>query len=237
METKKIFPYLLALFGETLIILCWLHFGKSFQYNVIILNIFVTSIIFILFYSRLVIPWIDLNEKSSKEVGYIGSKMFFSLLYAIAAIGAMAYFNTERPLSFDKQILIHCILFFILLLGLFQSYISGNKVVSVYEEEKEQRGRLVEMIEASKLVLSKIDQIEESVPSEIKSKLNEILDELRFLSPCNHTEAIRLEKYFIESMNSINSQLFVIPLNIEEINKKIKDCDRISKERKLFYSN
>lgn len=89
MNAKKIFSLLLALFGEALIVFCFLHFGKNVQTEILILNIIVSTIIYCLVFVDFIFPWVNLKDKSQKQIGSIGLRWFFTFFYLILAIGVI----------------------------------------------------------------------------------------------------------------------------------------------------
>lgn len=236
MNAKKIFTLLLVIFGEALIILCFLHFGRNVQTEILTLNIVVSSLIYCLLFIDIIVPWVDLKDKSQKTIGSIGLYWFFAFFYMIVAIGAMVVFNSVKPIHFISQIIIHGILFFFLLLGFFMAFSSSDKVREIYIEEKQNRDSIDEMKKATKEVQLKIDQMK-NIPTDIINKLNDIQENLRFLSPCNNSNAYELEAKFIEEIRVLNNCFFDIPLNIEKINDNIQNCNRTLTERKKVFSN
>jgi len=236
MNAKKIFSILLVIFGEALLILCFLHFGRNVQTEILTLNIVVSTIIYCLLFIDIIIPWVDFKDKSQKVIGSIGLRWFFTFFYMLLAIGAMVVFNSVKPIHFTNQIIIHGILFFLLLLGFFIAFISSDKVRGVYVEEKQNRDRIDEMKKATKEVQLKIDQMK-NIPTDIINKLNDLQENLRFLSPCNNSNAYELEAKFVEEMRALNGCFFDIPLNLEKINDNIQNCNRTLKERKQVFSN
>jgi len=236
MNTKKIFSLLLVLFGEALIILCFLHFGRNVQTEILTLNIVVSSIIYCLLFIDIIVPWVDFKDKSQKTIGSIGLRWFFTFFYMLLAIGAMVIFNVVKPIHFTNQIIIQGILLFFLLLGFFMAFASSDKVREVYVEEKQNRDRIDEMKKATKEVQLKIDQMK-NIPTDIINKLNDLQENLRFLSPCNNSNAYELEAKFVEEMRALNGCFFDIPVNIEKINDNIQNCNRTLKERKQVFSN
>jgi hypothetical protein len=236
MSSKKTFSLLLALFGEALIIFFFLYFFKNTQIEVLILNIFVSTIIYCLLFADLIFPWVNLKDKTQKQIGSIGIRWFFTYSYLILAIGAMVYFNNEKPTHFAYQLMIHGILLFIILLGLFISFSTSEKVSEVYFEEKENRDRIDELKKATKELILKVDSMS-NIPSEIKTRINELQENLRYLSPTNNIESIRIESKFIEEVRALKNCFLDNPLNIEIINDNIKNCERTYKERKQIFSN
>jgi chromosome segregation ATPase len=154
----------------------------------------------------------------------------------LLAIGAMVVFNSVKPIHFTNQIIIQGILFFFLLLGFFMAFSTSDKVKEVYVEEKQNRDRVDEMKKATKEVQLKIDQMK-NIPTDIVNKLNDLQENLRFLSPCNNSNAYELEAKFVEEMRALNGCFFDIPLNLEKINDNIQNCNRTLKERKQIFSN
>ncbi len=236
MNAKRIFSLLLALFGEALLIFCFLHFGKNVQSEILTLNIIVSTIVYCLVFADFLLPWINPKEKSQKQIGSSGLRWFFTLFYLILAIGVMIIFNSVKPIHFTNQIIIHGILFFLLLLGLFMAFSSSDKVREVYIEEKQNRDRIDEMKKATKELQLKLDAMN-NIPAEIVNRINELQENLRYLSPSNSSDAIGLESKFVEEMRVLSSCFADNPINIEKIISNIKNCERTYKERKQVFSN
>ena len=116
------------------------------------------------------------------------------------------------------------------------AFSSSDKVREVYVEEKQNRDRIDEMKKATKEVQLKIDQMK-NIPTDIINQLNDLQENLRFLSPCNNSKAYELEAKFVEEMRALNGCFFDIPVNIEKINDNIQNCNRTLKERKQVFSN
>ena len=106
MNAKKMFSLFIALFGEALIILGFLHFGKKLESEILKLNIVISSIIYSLVFVDFIFPWVNLKDKAQKHIGSIGLRWFFTYLYLAIAIGAMVIFNTVKPIHFINQIII-----------------------------------------------------------------------------------------------------------------------------------
>jgi len=236
MNTKRIFSLLLALFGEALLIFCFLHFGKNIQSEILTLNIIVSTIIYCLVFVDALLPWINLKDKTQKQIGSIGLRWFFTFFYLILAIGVMIIFNSVKPIHFTNQIIIHGILFFLLLLGLFMALSSSDKVREVYFEEKQNRDRIDEMKKVTKELQLKLDAMND-IPAEIVNRINELQENLRYLSPSNSSDSLGLESKFVEEMRVLSSCFLDNPLNFEKIISNIKNCERTYKERKQVFSN
>lgn len=236
MAVNKPFSMLLALFGEALIIMSFLYFGKNTDVEILTLNIVVTSIVYGLFFMDILIPWVDFKSRSQKTIGSIGIRWFYSILYGALAIGGMVVFNKIPPLEFTLQLLIQGILFFILLLGFYLSFTASEKVEQIYVEEKQLRDQIDGMKAITKELQLKIDAMQD-IPSEIVLRINELQDNLRFLSPCNDRVAVELEQQFINEMRALDLSFTEKPLNTESTIRHIQNCERTYKERKQVFSN
>ncbi len=236
MNTKRIFSLLIALFGEALLIFCFLHFGKNVQSEITTLNIIISTIIYCLFFVDALAPWINLKDKTQKQIGSIGLRWFFAFFYLILAVGVMIIFNYVKPIHFTNQVIIHGILFFLLLLGLFMAFSSSDKVREVYFEEKQNRDRIDEMKKVTKELQVKLDAMN-NIPAEIVTRINELQENLRFLSPSNSSDSMGLESKFLEEMKVLGNCFADTPLDMEKIISNIKNCERTYKERKQVFSN
>ena len=222
--------------GEALIIISFLYFGRSSPSKILILNIVVSSIIFSLFFLDILIPKVDLKDKTQKEVGSLGLRWFFSSAYIIAAIAVMVIFNNYKPIDGNSQIIIQGVLFFLLAIGLYISMTAADKVSEVYAEEKRILNPVEDIRKAVKDVESKLNQIKD-VPPEIISGIKELKENLRFISPGNNPDILELETNLFNEIKSVQAGLIDIPLNKENIIENIKNCERMCKELKEIYSN
>ncbi len=236
MNTKKIFSIFLILLGEALIIVSFLYFGRNLTTNILVLNIIVSSIIYLLWFVEKFIPMINLKDKTQKGVGSLGLKWVFTFLYAVSAIGVMVVFNTIRPIDVNAQIIFHGILFFLLLVGLYFVFYSSQKAGEVFGEEAGNRSRLDEIKTSTKEVKLKLDQME-NIPSDITVRMTALFENLRFISPSNNREAITLEASFLRDIKVLQDCLSEIPNNFDKIIENIKNCEATFKERKQIFSN
>jgi len=236
MNAKNLFSLLLLLIGEALIIVCFLFFGKDLDKDILKLDVIVSSVIYTLFFIDLIFPLINFADKSQKAVGSIGLRWFFTIIYAIIAILAMFFLQNVKPIEANSQIIIQCILFFLLLIGLFFSVSSSAKVKEVYLEEKQNRNRIDDMKKGTKEMQLKLDQMK-TIPAGIIVKVKALQDDLRYISPSNNQAAIDLENSFVHEIKAALNSLIDSPLNYDKITELILNCERVLKERKQIYSN
>jgi hypothetical protein len=91
------------------------------------------------------------------------------------------------------------------------------------------------MKKATKRLQLKLDALS-SMPDEFTRRINELQENLRFLSPCNDSSASELEAQYIQKINELSQHFSEVPLNTEKIVMFIKDCERTYKERKQIFS-
>ena len=235
MNSKKIVSILLLLAGEALIIISFLIFGKNFSTEILSLNIVVSTIIYALFFIDILFPMVNFGDKSHKAIGSLGLRWFFTISYSIAAIAAMFFFNYGTPTTITIQVIIHSILVFLLLLGLFTAVSSAQKTQSIYVEEKQTRSGLEEMKKSTKRVQLKLDQMKD-ISNDIINSMNDLQENLRYLSPCDNPEAFELEASFLIQMKAVNDSLLITPIDDEHIIEQIENCKRTYLERKQLFS-
>lgn len=235
MIAKYIYAALLLLVGEALIIISFLYFGSSLAANILTLDIIVSSIIYSLLFIDILLPMCDFKDKSQKIVGSLGIRWFITGVYKLFAIGAMAIFIFYKPLDFNVQIIIHGILFFLLLIGLYSASTASDKVEEIFYDESQRMNHLTEMRKSIQNLQLKLYQTSNISP-EIIAGISNLQEELRFITPSNNPESVDLEADFLKEIKAINDAIFEIPLNHEKIVARINNCQRICSARKIIFS-
>jgi hypothetical protein len=232
---KALFSWLLLFFGEAIIIAAFVIFGENTPDDILVLNIVVCSLVYGLFFCNFRAPWIDLKDKSQKQIGAIGLSWFTIWYYAIAAVIFMLATNLFE-LSFTFQFITHCVLLFFLFLGLLLSRHSADKVAEVYHEQTATRSGILEM---KKAMLALKDKISDTagLPDSFVRKVNSLEESLRYISPTDNGEAYELESSFVETIESIRFALQDYSLNAEQIESNLKKCERLYQNRKNIYSS
>jgi hypothetical protein len=234
MDTKKILSLIALFVGEIIIIAAFILFRGSLTNNILVLDILVSSIIYSLFFVDILVPWIDLGDKSQKKVGSLGVRWFFTLFYAIAAIAGMFVCHSSGC-SFETQILCHCVLIFVLILGFVASLHSSGKVQQVYQQETLNRNGILEMKKAITNLKDKMNDLSE-LPEHFICRVNELEENLRFVSPSESAEAHSLERQFVGIIDDISFAVSNYSMNEEAIVSNLKKVERISQNRKNIYS-
>ena len=236
MNAKRIYLILLLIAGEALIVSSFLFFGRHADQNILILNMIISSVIFLLWFAERFVPIIDVADQSHKDVGSIGLKGVFTLVYAFVAIGVMVVFNLFKPIDITSQILIHCTLFFFLLVGLYFTFYSSQKVKDDYISEAENRNPLIEMKKTTGVVQKDLGQMD-GIPAGLIAKLDDLYEKLRFISPSDNKEAHDLENQFLKEMQAIRHYLAETPPDFDKILAALNLCEQAYKERKQIFSN
>jgi len=236
MNVRKIILWLLLLFGEAVIITAFILFKDGTPNNILILNIVVSSIIYGAFFIDILVPWVNFNDESHRRVGSLGVRWFVTLFYASIAIVLMVAANTCYEVTFSTQLIIHCGLLFLFMLGLWAAVHSSDKVRSVYEQEKAHRSGIIEMKNAMRELKDKMNELND-LPDYFIQQINTLETNLRFISPANNHEAHTLESSFVEIVSDIKFAISDFSMNEEQIVNHLKKLERIYQNRRNIYSN
>ena len=226
---------MLFIFGEALIIICFLYFGRNFPQNILTLNIIVSSVIYLLYFSEIILPIGNFKDRSQRTIGSIGILWFFNNLYTILAIAGMIIFNAVYAINFNTQVIIHGILLFSLFLGFYFALSASQKVHDIFTAEDQNRSRLEEMKKITGNIQIRLAQLKD-VPPAVTDRITALHENLRFISPNNQKDAVDLELNFTREIRLVQDDLFEMPVNYERITVNLQNCESIYKERKQMYS-
>jgi len=222
--------------GELILIACFLHFGRKVDQSFLILNCIVSSIIFSLFFIDVLFPMVRQNDKSSRKVGSLGIRWFFTFFYALVAIGTMLFFGLAYPMDILSQVLIHGIFLFLLSLGLWGAYSSSRKVESIYHEQKMGRSQVDEIKRKIGIAKANLEN-KKDVPADVIKGVKNLQEDIRYISPGNTSEALELEIRILAEINKIINGSEKEPIDFEKMQDTIQKCSRLFIERKQVYSN
>jgi len=122
----------------------------------------------------------------------------------------------------------------ILVLGLYFSRSVTEKVSQVYFEEKKLRSNLID-IKAKIEELKFIGQTEGELLQNHNQMLDQLLDNLRYLSPSNNERAVELESSILLELSNIQMAMKEGG-KANEIQEMLMRCDLIYRQRKQLYS-
>ena len=235
MGAKKILWWLLLLFGAAVLITAFILFRGDTPTDILVLNIVVSLIIYSLIFLRYQMPWIDLQDKSQKQVGALGVGWFTVWIYAAATIIVMLVSNFAFDFAFTTQLIIHAVLLFFLLLGIsFTSHIA-DKTREVYQHETQNRSRIIEMKTEMQNLKNAMNNTD-GLPEYFTKRIDSLNENLRFISPANNVEATEMESAFIATLNEIKFAISDFSMNEERIESNLKKAEQIYQNRKNVYS-
>ncbi|MDR2466587.1 MAG: hypothetical protein LBD35_04265 [Prevotellaceae bacterium] len=228
---KKILSILIILSGNAIIHAAFLAFGDKSKAGVLALNMTVSSVV----YGMMVfLIWrtlrMDLNDKSQKRIGALGIVWFAAGLYSLLAVATMLAANLATDLSFPVQLIIHCVLLFLYLLGAMAAHRSSNKTAEVHERETARRSGTDEMKAALRSLRNKISDAD-NLPDSLARRVDSLIEELRFVSPSGSSEAQALERSFVETAAEMTTAVSS-HFGEERIEKGLRRCEHLCSERK-----
>ena len=235
MNTKDILSWLALVLGAAIIIGLFFIFLKDMPDDLFVLNLSVSLLVYALFYVEVLVPWVDWQDKSKSRIGSIGLRWTVTWIYAILAIGSMVVCNTIFNVGFSAQLIIHGMLLLILILGISGALHASDKVTSVYNKEMAAQKGITEMRRAFG-ELKQMVYNSSNTPQEVRSKIEKIEEDLRYISPSEHPEAAALEKQFSEMVRDFCINVNSYSENSDRVMSLLEKVDYILKSRKSIYS-
>lgn len=235
MKLSKLFFWILLLIGEAIIITCFLMFSKLPD-DIRILNITVASLVYILLFVGIKPNWIDLKDKSQKQVGGLGISWVAIALYAMAAIGFMIIANIAFVISFRLQLIIQIILAFFLMIGLFLQMHTNSKVKEVYDTQTKQKAGVTSIKRAIEALKNNIS-LTSDLPQNFIDNINSIDEEIRYMRPSNNDEAEVTEFSILTIINDIDRMIKNYSVYEKDIDLNVKKLEMAVSKRKSLFSN
>ncbi len=235
---------LACLLGALLIVGCFLYWGDEMPTEILVLNIIISLFIYGAFFIDVLCPWIDLKDKSQKQVAGLGLRWVVTWGYAISAIVAMVVMNSGVTVDLIPQLIVHGILAFLMMLGFAMAMMSMEKADEVYHEEASLRRGVADMKGAVEKLSDAL--FAAGANAALTARVAEMTENLRFLSPSNNPDAHTLEEQYVSAVNSIISALPSRSINIDTLDpgtpatrrleQQLDMLDRIYQRRKAVYS-
>ncbi|MCL2284280.1 MAG: hypothetical protein FWC26_13270 [Fibromonadales bacterium] len=219
---------LLTVFGEAIIVTAFLLFGEPTETKY--LCMIVASVIYFLWFGQGFIPWLNLKDKTNREVGSIGIQWWGLTLYSIAAIATMLA-GAFYEIPFNTQLIIHLILFFFLLATLIMGKGVENQVAKVHQREE----ALTAARDVLKIGLNNLRRklsVKADFPPWILERIAKMEDEARYITPNNTPPAQSLDCSFMESLKKVENALDFGDLEQTKIDELLKMCEITLAERK-----
>ena len=222
----KIFYKALAiLLGYGIIIAGFVLFGESLKDEVRILDIVVSCLVFTQLVEFFFFPLIDTSKKAHKEVGMMGIHFTSIDSYFVAVVAIMAA-GIYWDLSFTLQLLLQLGALLLLVLGRVATLHAGDKVEQVYQSEQILMDGKLMLKNAMVELMDKVAETNGLVP-ELKGRLTEVQESVRFVSPSASAEARNLIAQFTSTTTNIAVMLRDVKLNAPQLEQEIGRLERI----------
>ncbi len=236
MKPNRILSLLATLLGAGLIVAAFVHWRGETPTDILVLNIVVSVLVYALFFVLVLVPWIDWNNKSHKQVGSLGVRWVATWMYAIGVIATIVVCNMVSDVSFFTQLIIQGILLLLVILGFAGLLNASDSVEEVYQKEKVERQGLQLMREAMSGLKDKAT-LSSTCPNHITDRINELEESLRYLSPSNSPETPLLEEEFVDTISAVNSMLSRPEMYDEQIVAGLTKAEQLYRKRKSIYSH
>lgn len=232
MNAKKVYRTLAILLGYGLIITCFILYGQSLEEKVRILDIIITCLVFTQFALFTIFPLINLSKPDQKEVGMLGIHLVTINIFSLLALGWMVC-GILFQIPFKIQLIGQLVIIFILFIGRFATFRSGEKVQQVYEkEQKKMEGKVSLRYVMDDFVdyMASIKGLEPSVLQRLKS----VHESIRFITPSANIEAKKLEEQFVQSVEDLKILMRNTLMNRDKIEEEIGHLERVLSRRKQY---
>ena len=228
----KIYKALAILLGYGLIITCFILFGASLETSVLILDIIVSLLIFTQFALFFILPLINLNDASHKEVGMMGLH-FYSLYICVPASLLLMFLGIVFGIPFSFQLIGQLLILFLLLIGRVATLGAGRKVSGVYHKEQN--------IKSGKELLRRnlddfVDYISgiRGIDPNIVDRVQVIKESIRFISPSANAEAKHFDAEIVDIIQDLKILMRDTIANREKILDELSRLERTLNRRKRY---
>ena len=227
-----IYKIITLILGYGLIIGGFVVFGDSLNDNIRILDIIVSCLIFTQSTQIALFPMIKMDKSVQKEVGMMGIHYTFTTFYCIVAIIIMLL-GAYNDWSFKIQLMCQLALVFILLIGRVATLSSGKKVEEIHHKEQSLKQGKKQISDYMTLFMEDVACCK-GLDKSIVNRINELNDNIRFISPSNDPIAQNLEQRFCQCIESITILLRDTSLNSTQIEDEVSKLERIFLQRKKY---
>lgn len=232
MNAKKIYRALAILLGYGLIIVCFILFGQSLEKNVRILDIIITCLVFTQFAMFTIFPLVNLNKPAQKEVGMLGIHLVTINIFSMLALGWMIC-GMLLQIPFKYQLIGQLVILFILFIGRYATFRSGEKVQQIYEKEQ----NIMEGKVSLRIVMDNLMDYMATVKdldSSIIQRLQSLHEAMRFITPSDNIEAKNFDGQFVQSVEDLKILVRNTSMNKERIEEEVGRLERILARRKKY---
>ncbi len=232
MNAKKIYRTLAILLGYGLIIACFILFGQSLEKNVRILDIIITCLVFTQFAIFTIFPLLNLSKPAQKEVGMLGIHLVTMNIFSLLALGWMIC-GMLFQIPFKHQLIGQLAILFILFIGRYATFRSGEKVQQIYDKEQNiMKGKVSLRIVMDNL-MDYLAAVKDLDPL-ITQRLQSLHESMRFITPSDSNEAKNFDGQFVQSVEDLKVLVRNTTMNKERIEEEVGRLERILARRKKY---
>lgn len=233
---QKTLSWIAFLGGEIILFVAFRLWGGALPVEIRTLDTVISMVILALFFVDLLIPWVDWRGGSQKRLGSLGLRWVFTWLYAAAAVVMMLLCQLLFGAGLYTQLLIQAVLLIGLLLGFSASVGASSKVAELHgREARLLDGPRVMMREARRL--QEQAEVTDDLPAEFRTRIDRLVEELRFVAPCPSREAADLEERFCETLRKAGETLPAGDRNRESLAKALSLAERLCSQRKAVHTD
>lgn len=234
MKNSTIMTWVLAVACEALLIAGFLLFGSQLPTNVLVLDIICASIALQGAILGFASPLVDRSNPAQPQIGSMGISLTGLNLYLVLCLGTIVV-GIVNPLSFKVQAILQCAWLVLALLFFVFSAKAKEQTEEVYVAEKQKRDGVQQMRSAMRRTTDAA--CSPGVPADVKSSIDSLAEELRFVSPCDSVEASDYEDIFCSTMDRLTRALnSSYEMNADNIAADIEKARRALANRKNAYS-
>jgi hypothetical protein len=232
MSIKNIYNLLALLLAYGLIIGGFIVLGASLEERVKILDIVASCLIFTQFAQIFVLPMINMSRTGHREVGMMGIHYYFVGLCCVLSVAVMI-FGILQDVEFKYQLVCQLVVLFLLLVGRVSVLRAGEKVQQVYEMEENAMSGKKNLRAVMDDFMDYVATIGELDPT-VKSRLSDIQESLRFVTPSSNPDAKNLECQFSQIVEDLKMLMRDTTMNGERITDETEHLARILLRRKKY---
>ena len=227
---RKVLAILAVLLGETLIVTLNVMFGKSLPTDTLVLNIVICSLIYATFCSVFLIDFDRSEDNEGGWVASLGINIIAICSYGGAALLALIIMNIFG-VPFKYQLLVHGILLFGFIGMLFLASASSSQVGRVAAKEQQLVSGLDTMRSAARKLNDHAFLCKDMDPG-LRAIVDDIQQNLRFLSPNGSFEARDIEEEFAQRVTDLLPAFRNYKMNEDSIAEQLSFLKHLIDNRK-----
>ena len=232
MSARRIYNILAIILFYGLIIGGFIVFGENLETKIKILDIIAICLFFTPFVPFTILPLINLGDPAHKEVGMLGIHIPVLILCSALSL-ILIICGIIFEISFKFQLFGQLAILFILLIGIVATLHSGEKVQQIHAQEqniKEGKVSLQLIMDDFSDYMATIRELDPV----IVTKLNTMLESIRYITPSGNMNAKLFDSQFVQSIDDLKALLRDTDLNRDKIFDEVEHLERILARRKKY---